>query len=306
MVIELRSHQDGDLAFRVLAELGLERRRVTSRWRLAILARRLAIRERRPLPTMQYGTRIAESLLRRSLLTPWSSPYLRGVYVISAPFADLVSLEEEQVLQEANPEGYFCFQSALLRHGISNEFAKHLTMASVSSHIRPPIGTDDDEWADLPRPKPQVPVKIGETPIEWAPTRSVSDVGVVAMQSTGGVIYITDLEKTLLDAVQRPELCLGVANVLRAWRLGSEGWNLDRLIAHALALRAGPVMRQRIGYLVEAVGADHPAIHEWRRRLQRGGSIKLVAARPYSSEFDERWNLSLNVPPAVLAELKGD
>ncbi|MCC6958630.1 MAG: hypothetical protein IT301_02185 [Dehalococcoidia bacterium] len=117
------------------------------------------------------------------------------------------------------------------------------------------------------------------------------------------MIWVTDLERTLIDAIQNPSLCLGIANVLRAWRIGARDWNLDRLIAHAEQLEAGPVMRQRVGFLVEALGGRHPTLDQWRDRRERGGSLKLVAANPYSSSFDPRWNISINVPQAALGEL---
>jgi predicted transcriptional regulator of viral defense system len=301
-----RVPKSADLASKVLAELASDRRRITSRWRLLVLARQIAVRERKPLPTLPDGRRITQTLMRRGAIEPWGVPGLRGIFAVSAPYADLLPLNEEQILQEANPSGYFCFLTALLRHGLTKELPKHLNMASVDPYVRPPLGTREDDWVELNRPAPQTPNAVGHVPVIWAPKRAVSNVGVGVFPTTGGLLYMSDLEKTLLDALQYPELCLGITNVLRAWRAAPIRWDLANLVAHVRALKAGPVMRQRVGYLIEAVGGRHPAVDEWREHLERGGSLKLVASNPYSPVFSERWNLSLNVPPSALGELTAE
>ena len=64
-----------------------------------------------------------------------------------------------------------------------------------------------------------------------------------------------------------------------------------------------PVLRQRVGFLLETLGLAHPRLAVWKQSLLRGGSLKLVASEPYAPEFSPDWNLSLNVTSSVLAEL---
>ncbi len=64
------------------------------------------------------------------------------------------------------------------------------------------------------------------------------------------------------------------------------------------------ILRHRVGFLLESLRLVHPRLGEWKKHLARGGSVKLVAAAPYASEFSADWNLSLNIPLGVLGELK--
>jgi predicted transcriptional regulator of viral defense system len=164
---------------------------------------------------------------------------------------------------------------------------------------RLPLGTSNDDWFELALPVGQVPLALRGVSIVWS--RPVDEQGVVVAYSQGASIYVTDLERTLLDVLKEPSKSHGIATVLKAWRQASESWDLDRLVSYVDP--GSPVMRQRVGYLVERLGQSHGALEEWKQRLQRGGSLRLVASEPYSSVFTEDWNLSLNVPPAVLALL---
>ena len=50
---------------------------------------------------------------------------------------------------------------------------------------------------------------------------------------------------------------------------------------------------QRVGFLLGKLGRTHPKLEEWRRELQRGGSVRLVASSPYAETYSAEWNLSL-------------
>jgi predicted transcriptional regulator of viral defense system len=159
------------------------------------------------------------------------------------------------------------------------------------------VGTTPEDWIDL-RPPPRA--AAGKADVVFG--KGWSDGGVEAVAFQGGAAYLTDLERSLLDALHDPPKAGGFANVLVAWRRGSERWDLAKLLRYA---DSGPVMRQRVGYLVERLGGSHLVLDEWRTRLQRGGSLRLLASEPYSATFSERWNLSLNVPESVLGALDG-
>ena len=95
-----------------------------------------------------------------------------------------------------------------------------------------------------------------------------------------------------------------MSKVLHAWRR-AEGANLDRLVDYTDRFD-NQTLRQRVGFLLQTLDRPHPRLEQWRSRLLRGGSVRLVASEPYAETYSPEWNLSLNVPESVLAVLEED
>lgn len=209
---------------------------------------------------------------------------LKNVYLVTSPYALALPLSDEQLVQEGNPQCFFSHLTALVHHNVTDVIPNRIyATMSVPTTPRLPLGTSADDWYELPLPAGQTPAQLGDVPIVWA--RTSDERGVVVAYSQGASIYITDLERTLLDALKDPGKAHGIVTVLQSWKLGSQAWNLDRLVGYAAD--QGPVVRQRVGFLIERVGHTHPELGEWKQKLQRGGSLKLVANEPYSPVFSE-------------------
>ena len=288
------------LASQVLKALASDRRRAVAHWRVLILLRRLATQAvvPQPTPSVDRATSVIRRLVERGDLERVRE--LKKVYVVASPYAVAIPLSDEQIIQEANPQCFFSHLTALAHHGVTDIIPNRIyaSTAIPKSH-RLPLGTSADDWFELLLPVGQLPLDLRGLPIVW--NRPVDEQGVVVAYSQGASIYVTDLEKTLLDVIKDPSRAHGITTVLRAWRQASEFWDLDLLLGYVDP--GSPVMRQRVGYLVERLGQSHRTLDEWKQRLQRGGSLRLVASEPYSRVFSEDWNLSLNVPASVLAVL---
>ena len=123
-------------------------------------------------------------------------------------------------------------------------------------------------------------------------------------------IQLTDPERTLVDALRRPDLCGGLTAVAPLIvrpdvLVGAEGpaprtLDPERLADYALRLGAGAVVR-RLGYLLELRPAvDAAAVARLRAALTPTWT-SLDPARPCGGLRHERWRLVVNVPPADLA-----
>lgn len=250
-----------------------------------------------PFPSRDRATAVIRRLLDRGDLE--RVPELQLVYVVSSPYAQLIPLSDEQLVQEANPRCFFSHLTALIHHDLTGIVPNRIYAATASRDSqRIPLDTTADDWIDVPIPSGQRPAVLNRIPIVW--TRGRDEAGVEVAHRQGGSVYVTNLERTLLDALRDPDKAHGINTVLQAWRLGSERWDLPRLLRYA---DEGPVMRQRVGYLVERMGQRSPVLDDWKTRLQRGGSLKLLGSEPYASTFSGTWNLSLNVPESVLGVL---
>jgi predicted transcriptional regulator of viral defense system len=287
----------------VLRRLAAERRRVVGEWRVLLECRRLEHAKAAPLPDASQVEKVLRELLRQDLLTPIRG--VPGVFRVDAPFADVIPVTDQQVVQEANPLAVFSHLTALVHHGLTEQIPKSIqaTHYTPPDPHRVPLGTTPEEWVDLPPPPLKRPKRVGPVPVQWFIVKGKWDFGHTINYSEGLPFYLTDLERTLLDAIRSPADTGGITLVLRAWRQAKGTWNVDRLIEYTDRLNLG-ILRQRVGYLLEALGVTHSRLPAWKGKLLRGSSVKLVAAEPFAPMFSPEWNLSLNVPPAVLAELE--
>jgi predicted transcriptional regulator of viral defense system len=246
--------------------------------------------------------RLAARLRREASIV--AVPGVPGVYLVTAAFADLLPVSDEQIVQEAHPAAVFSHLTALVSHALTDQLPAGITITEYSGGeaTRIPLGTTPEEWHDHPYPVGRRTRQVGRVPVHWFKTRGEWDFGHQVGYSQGQPIYVTDLERTLLDALRSPAEVGGPALMLRAWKQAGPSLNVDRLVTYADRF-GQPVLRQRVGYLLGQLGRDHPRLAGWRADLRRGGSLRLVASEPYSATHSPEWNLSLNVPPAVLAEL---
>lgn len=289
----------------VLEQFVNERRRVISTWRTLILLRRQASGEGQPLPTWENAEAVMQAMIRRRLLARIAG--VKWVFRIDAPFARIVPTADEHVIAEAHPRAALSHFTAMFHHQVTDVPPRGYVATEwpIAGGDLPACGTTPDDWADLPIPINFIRRlrRIGESPVTWRRDSSGQALGIVPIYVAGVAVYVTDLERTLLDGLRSPDLCGGVANVFAAWRRAAPRLRVDRLLQYVQSVD-GPLLRQRVGYLLEAVGVRHATIESWRQRLQRGGSLRLLANRPYSPAFSERWNLSLNAPPELLALLE--
>jgi predicted transcriptional regulator of viral defense system len=239
--------------------------------------------------------------LRRHELT--SLKGIQGVFIVDAPYANLLEVSEEQIIQEANPWAVFGFLTAMTHHGLTDLLPKDIYAIHFrdGAHLsRVPLGTMPDDWADdMPRPPERRPGRVRDVKVNWTEMKGEREFGITVGYSSGLPVYVTDVERTLIDAIRMPGKCGGIAKVLQAWR-SVEGVDLENLIEYTDRYDIQN-LRQRVGFLLEQLGRSHPKLEDWRDGLQRGGSVKLVANGAYAGTFSAEWNLSLNVPPSVLA-----
>ena len=228
------------------------------------------------------------------------------VFRIDAPYANTIQVVEEHVVQELNPFAVFSHLTAIIHHGLSDSVSSRAIPVSTSAagpKLRLPLGTTPDDWSDQPLP-PQRKLKfVSRVRVAWVSERAAHDFGWCIRRVGALPLYFTDLERTLLDALRRPDLCGGVLEAFGAWRRARSDIDIDRLVHYAERFD-NQILRQRVGYLIEALGLSHVALERWRERLLRGSSVRLIPSAAYSPHFSARWNLSLNVDEAAIALLR--
>ncbi len=112
-------------------------------------------------------------------------------------------------------------------------------------------------------------------------------------------IVVSDLERTVIDGLRRPEHCGGVSEVAKGLWMRRQDMDPSRLVDYALRLGVGAVLR-RLGFLMESCGIDAPS---QIRRLRQGLTATyhlLDPVLPAEGRYQARWRLRLNVTPEEL------
>lgn len=108
-------------------------------------------------------------------------------------------------------------------------------------------------------------------------------------------IRVATMGRTFLDMLREPGLCGGIAHVLSVFRENAA--SNARLIIDEIEQHGNGIDKVRAGYVLEEIcKIIDPRISTWVSFAQRGGSRKLDASAEYSSNFSEKWALSLNTP----------
>jgi len=120
--------------------------------------------------------------------------------------------------------------------------------------------------------------------------------GAALLGEPGLRIRVTDAERTVVDMLDRSDLCGGVPTAAAAVAQAWPGLDLERLTAYLERFAGGTVPR-RLGYLVERLGLlppGDPLLVRWRTLLGAGYSL-LERGGPAEGPFVRRWRLRVNV-----------
>lgn len=121
--------------------------------------------------------------------------------------------------------------------------------------------------------------------------------GVITQYRNGQPFPITDREKTLVDACDRPDLSGGMAHVSQALKTSLDQLDWERLDNY-LARFGSSAVYKRLGYLIElgnlAIPGREDRLEHWRDKLRTGIS-PLEPGAGISGPINSRWRLKVNV-----------
>jgi predicted transcriptional regulator of viral defense system len=113
----------------------------------------------------------------------------------------------------------------------------------------------------------------------------------------GKTVNMSDLEKTFLDAADRPDLCGGIEEVFRGFGRRADALDSDRILRYTMRL-SSPSTTKRLGFLLEATGYGESAVLLELREMagQLHHYVPLDPKRPRDGKRDTRWEILVNIP----------
>ena len=121
--------------------------------------------------------------------------------------------------------------------------------------------------------------------------------GIVSRSNEGLKISITNREKSLIDACNRPDLCGGILQVAQAFQAG-EPIDWDRMDSYLKKMDSGAIYK-RLGYLIETLNISIPnqedRLRNWRQSMSQGIAL-LDLGGPKIGSVKTKWRVRVNVP----------
>jgi len=214
---------------------------------------------------------------------------------------DAKSTDQAETMCAIDPFAYVAFLSAMAYHGLTNRLPKILYLISPEPGLWKSLADEKmkKDLGDLFEPYRQTKLpllrrskveKLDGMVIEQIRTKTIGGW----RNARDGALRVTGIGRTFLDMLQRADLCGGIRHVLEVFEEFAS-IHLPAIIAE-LNTHGTKVDRVRAGYILEKYcNIFDPKIEAWTIDASRGGSRKLDPQSEYSSNFSEKWSLSINV-----------
>jgi len=112
-------------------------------------------------------------------------------------------------------------------------------------------------------------------------------------------VTVSDLERTILDGLTRPDLCAGVGQVATGLWLRQDDFDWDKLAGYAQKLGTRAVA-QRLGYLLELYDLGTPSLIESLQERVGASYARLDLLLLDEGPYLARWRLRLTLEPETL------
>jgi predicted transcriptional regulator of viral defense system len=138
------------------------------------------------------------------------------------------------------------------------------------------------------------PLACSRVRVAFIVRRRLRDVPVQRINTPRGTLLISTPEATALDLVGYPRRAGGLNQVATVLSELAEQLDAEKLVA--VADTAPPAWSQRLGYLLERVGASDKAapLKTWALEHARKSAVLLAGARSTSGDRDRGWKIVLN------------
>lgn len=116
-------------------------------------------------------------------------------------------------------------------------------------------------------------------------------------------LHVTDLEKTIIDCLDRPDLSGGVAEVASALQESRGEIDWERTTQYLRRFGSGTVVK-RLGFLIESMEIVHPpapeVLRRWQSLLTAGVSPLDPSSPRKPHRIATRWRIAVNLPEGGL------
>lgn len=228
---------------------------------------------------------VAQDLLRRLVARKWVKRLERGKYMIlplESGLSGTYTQHEFLIAATFIAPYYISYWTALSYYGFTEQVARTIFVAAR---------------------KQKRPVEVSGITFQFVRLSESKFFGFVQEWIEDKQVNIASREKTLVDCLDLPQYCGGVAEAIKGLWYGYEEKSLDWDTLTEYAERMGNrTIFKRLGYLTEVLELPiGERINLWRSKISSGYSL-LDPTMGKAGSYNTRWNLLVNLSPGELLE----
>jgi len=214
------------------------------------------------------------------------------------------------LLTNLKPNSYLCFHTALYLHNLTEQIPKQYYISSLrASKIKRDKNYTLDDIQQEAIDQSFAQKKVGssrfatfnESRVFLLESHHAESIGIkeIPLENLSNTIKVTDLERTMIDAVVRPFYCGGIYEVLKAFELCADTISINRISSYLKILDFIYPYHQAIGFYLEKTG-KYPtsAIEKIHRRFPKKRNMYLAYGHKdllFSKEWQIYYPKSLGV-----------
>ncbi len=207
----------------------------------------------------------------------------RGKYLIIPPEAWKTGeyLEEGIVLASSLVKPYYLsYWTALSYYGYTEQPANTIFIVTLKSRTVLNVGQMRFQFIKLN------PVKIFGFETVWVDNQKVN---------------IATREKTIVDCLDQPRYCGEITEVAKGLWNGRKELDWKKLVDYSLKMKNSAILK-RLGFLMEILGIEKTALKKRMKKNICQGYSSLDPNGNKSGNYNNRWNLRVNIPEKTLIE----
>lgn len=261
------------LGLELLRQIGQHGQRIFSLEQLLPLAKEIGLSEKE-LP----------STLKHLQHDGWIVPIRRGLYAIWCSLPTSPAAHPFEIGLALTKPSVISYWTALNQHNLVKSASPYIYVLTRTGSIFPRL-----RRKDTPHPPGTYP--IGDLLFFFVQTKLNRAYGVEHTSIEGIDILITDLERTLVEAVALPQHCGGWQNVQEAFHHAHKKLDITRLVTYAT--QSDVATAKRIGWLLEQ-SHTNSALLQPLLDIPIKGYRRLDSSSPPQGKYSKKWLLQIN------------
>jgi predicted transcriptional regulator of viral defense system len=214
----------------------------------------------------------------------------QGLYAISPTVPGITPVHEFEIAMALVEPAAIAYWSALHHHALTEQAPRKIFVLTTTE-------------ASVPVTRIHDSFQIENTEYQFVKVKPERFFGTEKIWVGETRVTITDLERTLIDALSMPQYCGDFAEVMHAFGVSRERLNLERIIKYALKLDAATA--KRLGWILESLGTPRDRLESLAQAPIKGYRT-LDASGPRKGPRHRYWMIQENLSGLVHQSSKSE
>ena len=220
----------------------------------------------------------------------WIVPLRRGLYALSSTTPGIPDAHEYEIAMSLVHPAAISHWSALYHHGLTEQLPTTIFVLTTTEASVPRVRSSGHGFS-------RDGYEVGDTYYRFIQVKPHRFFGTERVWISDARIWITDLERTLIDGLTMPRYFGGFAEILHSFDVGMERVDVERITDYASRMDTSTA--KRLGWILESHGIADNNIDRLAS-LPVKGWRKLDPSGPKKGRQNKRWMLIENLPGVTL------